>query len=78
MDQKHYYTNIYKKGDRSNIENYRPISLMSNIYKVFSKLILNRISRILDEQQPIEQAGFRAGFSTTDHMHALKQLVEKH
>lgn len=50
---------------------------MSNIYKVFSKLLLNRITGIMDEQQPIEQAGFRAGFSTTDHMHVIKQLIEK-
>ncbi|CAH0716463.1 unnamed protein product, partial [Brenthis ino] len=60
---------LHKKGDRDNIENYRPISLLSNIYKVFSKLILNRLTRIMDEQQPIEQAGFRAGFSTIDHIH---------
>lgn len=68
---------LHKKGDRNIIENYRPISLMSNIYKVFSKLILKRLSRIMDEQQPMEQAGFRAGFSTTDHMHVIKQLIEK-
>ncbi|GBP18301.1 hypothetical protein EVAR_9145_1 [Eumeta japonica] len=27
----------------------------------------------MDEQQPIEQTGFRAGFSTADHMHVIKQ-----
>lgn len=31
----------------------------------------------MDEQQPIEQADFRTGFSTTDHMHVIKQLIEK-
>ncbi|XP_050563541.1 LINE-1 retrotransposable element ORF2 protein [Spodoptera frugiperda] len=68
---------LHKKGDRDNIENYRPISLMSNLYKVFAKLILNRLTGLFDQQQPMEQAGFRAGFSTIDHMHVLKQLIEK-
>lgn len=68
---------LHKKGNRIIKENYRPISLMSNIYKVFSKWLLNRITGIMDEQQPIEQADFRTGFSTTDHMHVIKQLIEK-
>ena len=69
---------IHKKGNKGDIENYRPISLMSNVYKVFGKVILNRISPLLDEQQPIEQAGFRKGFSTIDHIHTVKQILEKY
>ncbi|PZC70710.1 hypothetical protein B5X24_HaOG215026 [Helicoverpa armigera] len=69
---------LYKKGDKEDIGNYRPISLMSNVYKVFAKLILSRITTILDEQQPIEQAGFRKGFSTIDHIHTIKQVLEKY
>lgn len=68
---------IHKKGDKDDMNNYRPISLMSNVYKIFAKIILNRITKKLDEQQPIEQAGFRSGFSTVDHMHTLKQVIEK-
>lgn len=68
---------IHKKGDKENIENYRPISLMSNVYKVFAKIILERISALLDDQQPVEQAGFRKGFSTIDHIHTIKQVLEK-
>lgn len=51
---------------------------MSNIYKVFAKIILDRMSPMLDEQQPVEQAGFRKGFSTIDHIHTLKQVLEKY
>ncbi|XP_045450487.1 uncharacterized protein LOC123659284 [Melitaea cinxia] len=44
-----------KKGDKTNINNYRPICLTSNIYKVFSKVILGRITKQLDANQPKEQ-----------------------
>lgn len=69
---------IYKKGPKEDVGNYRPISLMSNVYKIFSKVILERISKKLDENQPREQAGFRRKFSTIDHIHTVKQIMEKY
>lgn len=68
---------IHKKGRTDDISNYRPISLMSNIYKLFSKIVLERLTRTLDENQPKEQAGFRSGFSTLDHIHTIKQIIQK-
>ena len=68
---------IYKKGDYRNLKNYRPISLLSNIYKLFTKILTKRLERLLDENQPVEQAGFRSGYSTIDHIHAINQLREK-
>lgn len=69
---------LHKKGDKSDIGNYRPISLISHLYKAFIKVIENRISANLDLHQPPEQAGFRRGLSTTDHLHSLNQIIEKH
>ncbi|KAI8422947.1 hypothetical protein MSG28_014050 [Choristoneura fumiferana] len=69
---------LHKKGDKDNIGNYRPISLISNVYKIFAKVILERITKVLDENQPIEQAGFRKDFSTIDHIHTIKQVLEKY
>ncbi|GBP81979.1 Intraflagellar transport protein 80 homolog [Eumeta japonica] len=68
---------LHKKGEKGDINNYIPISLMSNIYKVFSKIILSRIAVTLDENQPKEQAGFCGKFSTIDHIH-VRQVLQKY
>ncbi|KAK6751612.1 hypothetical protein RB195_003182 [Necator americanus] len=46
---------LYKKGDPRDIGNYRPIC---SIYKLFTRVILNRIEKVVDEGQPCEQSGF--------------------
>lgn len=69
---------LYKKGDPKNISNYRPISLLPSIYKLFSSIIEKRISVTLEHHQPIEQAGFRKGFCTIDHIHTVELIIEKY
>ncbi|KAK6732299.1 hypothetical protein RB195_016592 [Necator americanus] len=69
-------TVLYKKGDSHDIGNYRPICLLSVIYKLFTRVILNRIEKVLDEGQPCELSGFRKGFSTIDHIHTVSKLIE--
>ncbi|KAK6751184.1 hypothetical protein RB195_002886 [Necator americanus] len=65
---------IHKKGDRKDLRNYRPICLLSVLYKVFTKI--TRIYRTLDEAQPQEQAGFRQGFSCLDHIQTVSRVIE--
>lgn len=68
---------IIRRGDPRDISNYRPIILLNNMYKLFTKVIKNRITSPLDRNQPREQAEFREGFPTTDHLHVVNQLIEK-
>lgn len=67
---------LHKKGDTTKLTNYRPISLLSHIYKLFTKVITLRLSTKLDSAQPVEQAEFRGGFTTINHIHTVRQVVE--
>ena len=70
---------IYKnKGSIHQPENYRPITLLSCFGKLFTAILNTRISSYFDENYIIEscQAGFRKGFSTTDNLFIIQNLVE--
>ena len=58
---------IFKKGDPALPENYRPISILPILYKLFSRMLCERLSSILMPLQAADQAAYRKGFSTDDH-----------
>ena len=68
---------LFKKGSKEEMKNFRPICLLSHVYKCFTRIILNRISADIDYHAGREQAGFRSGFSTIGHIHVINQLTEK-
>jgi Reverse transcriptase (RNA-dependent DNA polymerase) len=49
---------IPKKGDTTKIKNWRPISLLSNFYKILSRTINNRLKKISDKILGRAQKGF--------------------
>lgn len=69
---------LYKKGNPLDVSNYRPISLLSSVYKLFTSILQTRLTPSIDAHQPIEQAGFRSGYSTIDHIHTLDQVMGKY
>jgi hypothetical protein len=68
---------LFKSGDKCDIGNYRPISLIPHLYKLFMKVMMFRIRDVLDKEQPPEQAGFRSNFSMIDHIFTMNQIIEK-
>ncbi|MCU7800877.1 MAG: reverse transcriptase family protein [gamma proteobacterium symbiont of Lucinoma myriamae] len=70
---------IYKrKGNPLQPENYRPITILSCFGKLFTSILNTRLYNYLEQFNILEenQAGFRAGYSTTDHMFVLHSLTE--
>ena len=67
-----------KKGHLQLCQNYRTISLISHSSKVMLKVILNRLKPQAEEIIAEEQAGFRAGRSTTEQIFNLRILCEKY
>ena len=66
-----------KKGDRSDCNNYRGISLLSVLGKVFARVALQRLQQVAERVHPESQCGFRVQRPTTDMLFTLRQLQEK-
>lgn len=58
----------FKAGDADNIENYRPISILSAISKIYDKLLYHHLSSKTSHLIVQNQHGFTAGKSTTTNL----------
>ena len=74
---------IHKAGSKSCISNYRPISLISNIAKIFEKILYNRLYSFLEKHQILSehQYGFVKNKGTADALnyitHKIYQNLDK-
>jgi len=67
-----------KKGSIDDPDNYRGITLLSCLGKLFTSCINHRLTVFIESQGILgeEQSGFRDGYSTLDHMFVLHSLLE--
>ena len=72
-----YVTPIYKKGDRHNPENYRPISVTPTLAKIFERLLWEQMSEHLDMNKIINknQFGFQKHKSCLNTINALREKI---
>ena len=70
--------NLFKKGDKEDPGNYRGITLLSVVGKVFCKVLNNRLVQCLDKEGVLHegQAGFRVGRSCMDNVYSLNEIVQ--
>ena len=67
---------VHKKGSKTELTNYRPISLLSNISKIIEKMVHDRLYIFLEQNKAFYnyQFGFRNNHSTN---HALIEITEQ-
>lgn len=70
-------TPVYKSGDRANLTNYRPISLINNLGKIFEKCLKQRLTEFLDRHNILyeKQFGFRSNKNTEDAVFEFTNLI---
>ena len=59
---------IHKKGDKSNVENYRPISLTCLVMKIFEKIVRDKLIELTGEYIDPSQHGFLKNKSCSTNM----------
>jgi hypothetical protein len=68
---------IYKKGNKTDCNYYRGISLLPTTYKILSNNLLSRLIPYAEELIGDHQSGFQCNRSTTDHLFCIHHILEK-
>ena len=68
---------LFKKGDKEDLVNYRGITLLSVVGKIFCRILNDRLVQYLHKSSKIHdgQAGFRAGRCCIDNFFTLNELI---
>ena len=67
-------TSVFKKLDRMNKGNYRPVSLLSHMCKVFERILYNQINDFMKDKLSNILSGF---WNSHSAQHSLLVMTEK-
>jgi hypothetical protein len=68
---------VYKKGDKTDCNNYRGTSILPTTYKILSNILLSRLIPYAQEIIGDHQYGYHRNMLTTNHMFSIRQILEK-
>jgi hypothetical protein len=71
-------TPVYKKGDKSEPKNFRPVSLLSIVGKTMERCIFNVMIKYLEDNNRLSsiQAAYRPGYSTTTQLIEVYNFIQ--
>ena len=69
--------NLFKSGDATLPGNYRGISIMSCLGKLYASLWATRLTTYIDDKIRQEQGGFRPGRGTVDQVYTLAERLRR-
>lgn len=71
---------VFKSGEKNKVINYRPVSIISNLAKIFEKILKKRLMAFTETHQIISdfQFGFQNGRSTSDAIVNLVTQIYEH
>ncbi|CAI5962784.1 unnamed protein product [Closterium sp. NIES-65] len=67
---------LHKKGDKGQISNYRPITLLNFTYKVLAKVVADRMKKVLHRVISREQYGFIPGRRLSDAVSLVADIID--
>ena len=71
---------LHKKGDLANPNNYRGISLLETLSKIYIHILNKRLTFFVEAYEKLSEAqsGFRSGYRTTDNAFVLLAIISKY
>ncbi|CAI5483012.1 unnamed protein product [Closterium sp. Yama58-4] len=67
---------LHKKGSKEDLGNYRPITLLSTVYKILAKVLATRLKKVLHEVISEDQVGFLPGRKLADAVTVVADAIE--
>ena len=69
---------LFKESTKSDLNNYRGITLLSMLGKILAGILNNRLWEVVNRFEVLteSQAGFRKGYRTTDHLFTITTLID--
>lgn len=78
IDQKRAVLSLLPKGNKNHkfLKNWRPISLLCTHYKIFTKVLANRINPLLDKIISVHQNAYIKGRLISNNLRTIQDIIE--